>query len=277
MPSRSFLPYVRCLFVTVAVMSAQVGVAAVAAGPVKPGKVEVELVADGTLPRAPGRPTRLGLRMKMDPGWHTYWKNPGDAGLPTKLTWTVPPGWSAGPIDWPAPERIPIGPLASYGYEGEIVLPVIVFVGRDWDGRAMRLQARAEWLVCKESCIPESADLAIDVTGSRAAPTAHVKSLFVHALDRQPRVVRRVRVGATRTEGRLELTLGSVASGQFFPDVEELIEPGDPPRVKRDGPDVVWSARLGTRGRQLAAGAAVRGVWVPTAGQPVIVDTVLAR
>ena len=63
----------------------------------------------------------VALRLKMKPGWHTYWRNPGDSGLPTTLDWKLPPGVAAGPIQWPAPHALPAGPLVNYGYEGEVL------------------------------------------------------------------------------------------------------------------------------------------------------------
>ena len=85
--------------------------------------VEVALVPEEQSV-APGRPFRVGLHMRIAKGWHTYWKNPGDAGLPARLKWTLPEGFTAGPILWPAPDRIPAPPLMSYGYKEEVLLPV---------------------------------------------------------------------------------------------------------------------------------------------------------
>lgn len=250
------------------------GAATAGANAVKPGKVEVELVSDDTM-RAPGRPIRVGLRMKMDAGWHTYWKNPGDAGMPTRLSWTLPPGWTAGDIDWPAPERIPVGQLASYGYDGEMVLPVLLFAARDWDGTTpVDLAADAEWLVCKESCLPESARVTL-----RLAPrdSSRHRALFDAARARQPQATTWRTAAAARGDGRLELRLAPAADGQFFPDMEELVEPGDTPRIAAERDGVRWSARLGTRGRSLAGGTPIRGVWVPRTGRPLYVEAMLER
>ena len=85
--------------------------------------VESELVAR-TSAIEPGGKVLLGLRLKMDAHWHTYWENPGDSGMPTTIQWKLPAGFKAGPIQWPLPQRLPIPPLMNYGYENEIVLPV---------------------------------------------------------------------------------------------------------------------------------------------------------
>ena len=135
------------------------------AAPVKTQHVEAELVSERTA-LVPGQPTTVALRLKMADGWHTYWQNPGDSGLPTTLAWTLPPGVAAGPILWPAPHALPAGPLVNYGYEGEVLLLTEIKVAQDArPGDTLTLGAKAEWLVCKETCIPEEAqlDLALPV------------------------------------------------------------------------------------------------------------------
>eukprot|EP01038_Epipyxis_sp_PR26KG_P018549 gene18549-26207_t len=86
--------------------------------------VRAELLAHAPQGVAPGQPLWLGLSITHQPEWHTYWKNPGDSGLPTTLKWSLPAGSQVGQIDWPAPKRLPIGPLVNYGYEDELLLPV---------------------------------------------------------------------------------------------------------------------------------------------------------
>src|SRR5438874_13694777 len=84
----------------------------------EPGpKVHARLVAEDSAV-APGGTITVALEEKIAPAWHTYWKNPGDAGAPTEIQWSLPPGWKAGAIQWPRPKRLPVGPLMDYGYEG---------------------------------------------------------------------------------------------------------------------------------------------------------------
>src|ERR1019366_1217542 len=80
-------------------------------------KVHARLVAEDRAV-APGAAITIALEEKIAPGWHTYWKNPGDAGAPTEIQWTLPSGWKASAIQWPRPKRLPVGPLMDYGYEG---------------------------------------------------------------------------------------------------------------------------------------------------------------
>src|SRR6201986_3648204 len=82
-----------------------------------PLKVHARLVAEDRA-IAPGGTMTVALEEKIAPGWHTYWKNPGDAGAPSDIQWTLPAGWKAGAIQWPRPKRLPVGPLVDYGYEG---------------------------------------------------------------------------------------------------------------------------------------------------------------
>src|SRR5258707_14977487 len=93
------------------------------AAPVRTPHVEAELVPENTA-LTPGRPLTVALRLAMQRGWHTYWQNPGDSGLPTTIEWKLPAGLSAGPIQWPVPRVLPVGPLVNYGYEGEVLLLV---------------------------------------------------------------------------------------------------------------------------------------------------------
>src|SRR5262245_49762028 len=93
-----------------------------AAGPVvTTPQVRAELVAHAPEGVAPGQPVWLGLKIEHKKDWHTYWKNPGDSGLPTKLEWQLPAGATAGEIQWPTPAKLPIGPLLNFGYEGTLL------------------------------------------------------------------------------------------------------------------------------------------------------------
>jgi thiol:disulfide interchange protein/DsbC/DsbD-like thiol-disulfide interchange protein len=123
--------------------------------------VSVQLIAADRV-ATPGSTTLVALRLVHDPEWHTYWLNPGDSGLPTKLQWTLPQDVEAASIDWPAPHRIEIGSLVNFGYEGELVLPVRITLPPDLaTSTRLPLEAKASWLVCQEECIPGDATLSL--------------------------------------------------------------------------------------------------------------------
>jgi thiol:disulfide interchange protein DsbD len=141
---------------------------AIAAGPAlaEPARtqhVEAALVAEST-GAAPGSTLYVALRQKITPGWHTYWRNPGDAGQATSIAWTLPPGWTAGDIVWPAPERYLAGPLMNYVFSDEVYLPVPITVPASAKpGETVTLKGAADWLVCKDVCVPEDASLTLAV------------------------------------------------------------------------------------------------------------------
>jgi thiol:disulfide interchange protein len=121
-------------------------------------------------------PFRLGVLIEPNaPGWHTYWENPGDAGLATTLEWTLPEGFVATKIDWPAPKRIEEGPLTVYGYKGPLFLPVTITPPEKLDAPSYTFRVTANWLICKDICIPESATLDITLPAGAASlsPTMH--------------------------------------------------------------------------------------------------------
>lgn len=128
---------------------------------VKTPHVEAELIARHTA-IVPGQPVEAALRLKIIDHWHTYWINPGDSGLPTKLAWTLPAGFTASPIEWPHPKKLPLGPLTNFGYEGEVLHLVNLQtpVGLK-AGESVVLSAKADWLVCADVCIPEEGTVSL--------------------------------------------------------------------------------------------------------------------
>jgi thiol:disulfide interchange protein DsbD len=186
----------------------------------------------------PGRPLTLGLRLKMDPEWHTYWKNPGDSGLPTRIRWTLPPGFEAGPIGWPSPERFAMEPLASYGYDAEVVLLSEVRVpAQAAVGSPLVIAARADWLECRDVCKPGKAELTLrlDVKGQDPPADGRWAQAFADARSRLPRGRPSWTVSGNAGPGALTLTArGATASPReayFFPSRADLVEHGAPQRL----------------------------------------------
>jgi thiol:disulfide interchange protein DsbD len=141
--------------------------------PTRGRHVSISLVAE-TRSIVPGRSFHLALRQQIEAGWHTYWLNPGDAGLPTTIDWSLPADFKAGPILWPQPKRIAYGPVVDYGYENEVLLPVDIDVPSTVAlGSNVVIAGHASWLVCSDTCVPEDADLSISVpvaTATEADP-----------------------------------------------------------------------------------------------------------
>ncbi len=130
---------------------------------VKTEYVEAELISE-KMALKPGSIQTMALRLKMEPAWHVYWSNPGDAGLPTRLTWDLPAGFSVSEFQWPYPERVVTPPLIAYGYSGEVYLLFDLQAPQDLQvGTTVTLKARADWLVCKNVCLPGNADLQISL------------------------------------------------------------------------------------------------------------------
>lgn len=151
--------------------------------------VEVELVAREPVLR-PGQALDVGLRIRHDPHWHTYWRNPGDSGLATEVHWKLPAGFAIAPIEWPAPSLIRVGPLANFGFEDEIVLAQRLQVPAAIDGERVSLSARADWLMCKDVCIPGTAELElvlpVDRSADAVARRGSAAGLFEAMASRRP-------------------------------------------------------------------------------------------
>jgi thiol:disulfide interchange protein len=125
--------------------------------------VKASLQAD-TSAIVPGKSFHVGLLLRMAPGWHTYWKYSGDAGLPTEIKWNLPPGWKVGEIQWPIPlKTIDPGDIQTYGYQDEIMLIQEITPPEKIDISPVKLSAQADWLVCEKICIPGSANVDLDL------------------------------------------------------------------------------------------------------------------
>lgn len=128
--------------------------------------VQIRLIPEG--PITPGGEVTVAIEQNIAPGWHTYWKNPGDSGAAPRVKWTLPEGFSAGEIEWPVPHKLPIGPLLNYGYENNVVLLQKIKAPRDLPEGAIALKADIDILVCKEICIPESGTYDLVLNDSHA-------------------------------------------------------------------------------------------------------------
>ena len=133
---------------------------------------QVKLLLPATTAR-PGDTVLAGVELTMEPGWHTYWKNPGEAGQATEIKWQLPPGISAGDIQWPLPEKLPPAEITTYGYRDAVVLLVPLKLAANLPAGPVNLAATVSWLECKESCLPASAPVAAQLTiGPALIPAA---------------------------------------------------------------------------------------------------------
>jgi thiol:disulfide interchange protein/DsbC/DsbD-like thiol-disulfide interchange protein len=233
-------PFKLAMFI-VAMLALGVSMRSIAE-PVRTPHVEAELIAARTA-LTPGQPLTVALRLAMQRGWHTYWQNPGDSGLPTTIEWKLPPGLSAGPIQWPVPRVLPVGPLVNYGYEGEVLLLVDISAAPDFlSGNATTLSARADWLVCKEICIPEGADLALTLPiATRADADPRWGDAIAKTRAALPRPVTGWRVVAKGLGDKVELTLMPEAGASdpgalgFLPFADGKIEASAAQTATRSG------------------------------------------
>jgi len=135
----------------------------------------------------PGQPITLGIHMTMDSGWHTYWQNPGDAGLATSVVLKLPMGFHAGKMLWPIPQRITLPGVTDFGYENEAMLLIPVTVPKNLKlGESFKFTAKIQWLVCKETCIPGEAKLTIEIPVGSVPVSTSPYSLFAKARDNLP-------------------------------------------------------------------------------------------
>jgi thiol:disulfide interchange protein DsbD len=210
--------------------------------------VRAELLANAPDGVQPGKPLWVGLRIAHQPHWHTYWKNPGDSGLPTQLTWTLPAGIEAGEVAWPVPRKIGLGTLANYGYEGTVLLPVPLTVTPAFKPSpfgAAEIQLKASWLVCEKECIPEEGSFVLKLPV--ASSTALNGPEFQAALDAQPKPL--AAGGEARVAGdKLEITVPGLPASErgktleLFPETGEVIQNAAPWTQAWKGE--VWTASV---------------------------------
>lgn len=209
----------------------------------EPSHVNVALIPE-VRTIAPGTPFWVAVRLKMDPRWHTYWINPGDSGAPTEIKWTLPPGFEAGPIQWPHPERIEVPPLVSFGYEGETALLVRITPPRDLKmGERVPLAAHVSWLECEELCLPGETTVSTVVpTGPDAENELAHAQFFSEARARLPLDSGEWKFAAGSSGGsvRLAATPPSwlkepVSEAEFFPETAGQFSNGRSPWNRGDG------------------------------------------
>ena len=173
----------------------------------------------------PGKPFTAGLLLHMVPNWHTYWKFPGDAGIPTEINWKLPDGWKVGEIQWPIPLKLnEPGDIQIYGYHDEVLLLQEITPPASLSGNTIQLVAEVSWLVCEKICIPGSANLKLDlpVAAQSAAANEEIFSRYRRSLPQNWPEMKAARSTWQREGKELRLTVESAAlanypSADFFP------------------------------------------------------------
>lgn len=203
--------------------------------------VQVDLVSSQpTL--AAGRDVWLGVRFQLEPQWHIYWINPGDSGGPPTVLWEAPSGVAVGDFEWPAPQRIPLGPLVNYGYKGDVVLPFPVKATAAAAGKPVTLTASLRWLVCHDVCIPGRARLAITlpVVEAERGQVAGWAQEIADARGRVPKPAPAAWTASAVPAGgdfTLAVTLDRPApsSAVFFPLEASQVDESAPQKVEASG------------------------------------------
>lgn len=197
--------------------------------PVHSGHASADWI-NGTTAYKAGQSFQTGIRLVLDEGWHTYWKNPGEAGSKLKVNWTLPEGWTVSDLSFPVPIRFMTGELPGYGYEHEVILPVTVTPPAGATGAAA-LKANVSWLTCNdESCVPGKAELNLSVAEGVPAATPDTEKIAKStALVPQPLPGAELTVKEQGTELQLFLKLPAGAStdpaaGEVYPATAQAVD-----------------------------------------------------
>ncbi len=159
--------------------------------PLRTDHLSSQLVAERTAV-SPGQTLRIGLRLQHDLHWHTYWRNAGDSGLPTRIDLQLPEGVLASGIEWPSPQRFDVETIVNFGYGDTIILPITLTIPANYPAKTLPIMATANWLVCEVECIPGRGDYRIELPVVAAGqpratePDARWNDDFAAAEVRQP-------------------------------------------------------------------------------------------
>ncbi|MEO1188829.1 MAG: protein-disulfide reductase DsbD domain-containing protein, partial [Pseudomonadota bacterium] len=206
------------------------------AQPVDGGHARVELISERAL-AVPGETVWLGLSFEIDPNWHIYWINPGDAGIPPEITWketSHPASQTAGAFEWPLPELLPVvpGQIMDYGYSDQVVLPFRIQIPDNADGPLL-FEGVADYLICEDVCIPESADirLLLSVGAAQLPDTYGSERIQAALMQVPPEFTGDASISRTGDAWTLSLAgeqvAGQIGDARFFPYGHEITHAAD--------------------------------------------------
>jgi thiol:disulfide interchange protein DsbD len=183
---------------------------------------------------------KVGLYFKLEPGWHVYWKNAGDSGEPPHIKWILPDGVTAGPLQFPAPKRLALGPLMDFGYEDEVLFPLNLQFAKTVKPGPATLHAKVDWLVCREVCIPGKAELEVErnilaiepMVAAVAEPDAEIWNRLGNSLPKSLPENQRVVFQPSQSGFQLAVETGQrESSAEFFPADQDIIDNPAPQKV----------------------------------------------
>ena len=248
-------------------------------------RVAIELMAETDGIPASGGTVWLALREEIIPHWHTYWKNPGDSGEPTDITWRLPTGFGTGEIHWPIPQRVPYGPLVNFGFEDEAILmvPLVVPAGLT-PGDEIAIEANVYWLVCADVCVPEEGRVNIVLMVTEGEPPLNYAAADIFARARadfpqtSPWEVRFnhadevLQIAVLGPEFSNPLAERRIQNVSLFPDMPGLIDNAGEQAIRFGDEGMTFNVPAGARFRRDAAPDTFSGLIVfeeLTAGEPV--------
>jgi len=250
-------------------------VAPLSAG-VKSGHASASLLQGSDSYQA-GRPVTVAIRLSIEPGWHSYWVNPGEGGMPLKALWTLPPGWQAGGLRQPVPKRFMTGELPGFGYEGEVLFLTELLPPAGASGVA-DLKVKVSWLTCNDdSCVPGSAELSGSLPAGDGGPGAEAPRIAA-AAAMIPAPLEGLALEVVEQGGRLDFLLrgpeGFDPTGcEVFIATPQVVDPAEAPVFQRQGE--VWAASA--RKNEYASAPATRVELVLAGGKLVRPVTVAWR
>lgn len=197
----------------------------------------------------PGSPLRVAIRLVVAPGWHIYWTNPGESGLPTTVRWIGPAGFAAGPVRWPYPERKEVAGIVFHAYEGEVVLLGEIHPPPGLSpGKEVEISAHLRWGVCREVCIPQEIRLSLSLptTDRPASPNVRWGRVAAAAHRRIPQSIPGWTLRASREAEGLVVRVAHPEEGRlprgtltFFPEDAAVLPAAVALAPRREGGELV--------------------------------------